>query len=101
MCIQREVIEAAGEEALALGLLSGIEDPGPHEAETAIYCFLHLMFQEFSAGKYISKLPKVGNIKLFMVHISYHIALNWTRIIYIINKCSKRENLYTFFWANW
>ena len=71
MFIQREVIEAAGEEALALGLLFGIEDPEPHEEETTIYFFLHLIFQEFSAGKYISKLPLVGNIKLFTVSISY------------------------------
>ena len=74
--MQREVIEAAGEEALALGLLFGVEDPEPHEEETAIYCFLHLMFQEFSAGKYISMLPMVSNIKLFLVNISKQMALN-------------------------
>ena len=64
LIFQREVTRVAGDEALTLGLLFGMEDPEPHEEETDLYCFLHVIFQEFAAAKYISKLRKVKSNRL-------------------------------------
>ena len=56
---QQEVLDAAGKEALELGLLFGNESLPTKEEEADWYCFLHLMFQEFAAAKFISTADKV------------------------------------------
>ena len=49
---QEEIIEEVGQEAFELGLLTGIE-PNPHEEEQKQrFSFNHLIFQEFTAGKF-------------------------------------------------
>ena len=58
---QEEVFCEAGGEALELGLLIGAEDPNPQEEETEMFCFPHLLFQEFVAANYIAELAKVHN----------------------------------------
>lgn len=56
---QEEVIQVAGEEALDIGILSGIV----LEAEEVDgLMFPHLQFQEFVAAKYVAERPQVGSI---------------------------------------
>ena len=54
------MIRVAGEDALELGLLFGTENLTPQEEETDVFCFQHLMLQEFVAAHFISLQDKVG-----------------------------------------
>ena len=60
LSFQEEVISVAGEEALELGLLFGTENLTPQEEEMDVFCFQHLMLQEFVAAHFISQQDKVG-----------------------------------------
>ena len=55
--LQEEVIRAAGEKALELGLLFGTEILQGEELD--VLCFQHLMLQEFAAGVFVSIQDKV------------------------------------------
>ena len=50
----------SGEEAFKLGLLTPMDpDPVAEEEETQMFKFRHLLFQEFSGGKYVSTVDLV------------------------------------------
>ena len=50
----------AGEEALELGLLFGMENTTPQEEESDVLCFLHLLLQEFAAAIFLTEHPIVS-----------------------------------------
>ena len=52
---QEEIVAEVGHEAFELGLLTAVE-PDPHEEEQKQrFSFNHLIFQEFTAGKFAAK----------------------------------------------
>ena len=52
--MQNEIIVTSGEEAFKLGLLIVVDpDPVAEEEETRLFQFRHLLFQEFSARKFV------------------------------------------------
>ena len=51
---QEEILQFVGEEAFSLGLLMGTEGE-----EDQLFCFHHLLLQEFVAGKFVATLNEV------------------------------------------
>ena len=47
-------MSSVGKEAFSLGLLTGTEGE-----ESLMFCFYHLLLQEFLAGKFVGTLDKV------------------------------------------
>ena len=57
---QDEIIQNVGKEAFELGLLMGTESDPLEEEQTQVCCFQHIVFQEFTAGKFMTTLDKVS-----------------------------------------
>ena len=71
--LQEEVVRVAGEKALELGLLFGTENLTPQEEETDVFCFAHLMLQEFVAAIFIA-----GQDKVVLQHLPLNTLANYT-----------------------
>ena len=57
--LQNEIINIVGPKAFELGLLMGTESDPLEEKQTQVYCFHHLLIQQFMAAKYVASLDKV------------------------------------------
>ena len=61
LIFQEEIIDEVGYEAFELGLLTGIEPDPLEEEQKQRFRFSHLIFQEFTAGKFAATQEAVSS----------------------------------------